>query len=169
MVTQSFCVWVVLFRYVLLKFVLLRFFLLILLFSKLTLLHPEYFIALSSKIDTSCLIVFSSPVYSIPSVTSIVSFFPFVRAIALNGSAVSSIASDNENSSILSFVASSSILDKNTSFSVSEVRRATCFLVLLVHSFSPSIISMTSVFASIMVSGVFISWLASVMNRFCFS
>ena len=35
--------------------------------------------------------------------------------------------------------------------------------------FDPSIISMTSVLASMIVSGVLISWLASVIKRFCFS
>ena len=129
----------------------------------------EYFIALSKSREIICRIFFSSPTYSTCSATLISNCFPFVFATERNPSAVSSTASESENDTFSSFVPSSSMRERNTSFSVREVSLAICFLVLCVHSFSPSIISMTSVLASMIVSGVLISWLASVIKRFCFS
>lgn len=51
--------------------------------------------------------------------------------------------------------------------SVSCAMRATCSWMPLVHSLSPSAISMTSVLAFMTESGVLGSWLASVTNRRC--
>ena len=50
---------------------------------------------------------------------------------------------------------------------INRVNRATCCLLLVVHSVSPLIISDNSVLVSMIASGVFNSWPALVMNSFC--
>lgn len=65
--------------------------------------------------------------------------------------------------------APSSMRASKTRRSVRAPSRSACSSMLLVHSSSPCSRAITSFAARITASGVLISWLASVMKRFCFS
>ena len=128
-----------------------------------------YFIALSTRILMSCLIEFSSPIYLTPSSISVLIFLPFTSDSVEKWS-ITSCATSEISNSIFSFGSGfSSSLESATICFVKDVSLLTCFLVFWVHSLSPFTISITSIFASIIVRGVLISWLASVIKRFCFS
>lgn len=89
------------------------------------------------------------------------------RALPWCASAMARFASSERSQSSISSSPPSSIFAKKTRRSVSYAMRATCLWMPLVHSLSPSVISMTSVLAFMTESGVLGSWLSSVTNRRC--
>ena len=109
----------------------------------------------------------SSAMMEMPSATSLTSFLPSEEATGSKVSAVSRTLFESEQELILDLSARSSARAICTRFAMSPLIRSTWRMVEAVHSFSPSIISRTSVLARMTARGVFSSWLALVMNCFC--
>ena len=139
--------------------------------SSLTVIDPfasQYFTALSSRMETICCRPRLSPLMRISGAISTVKRFPSFSATLRKGSELSAATAERSTSvSSDSFISSSRV--STTKSSISVWSRLICLRVLSVHLLLPPSTSVISVFADMTARGVFSSWLALVMKRFCFS
>ena len=128
-----------------------------------------YLTALSANMEVSWRTAASSPVRYTSASAVTRRRLPARSAAAEKAMAVSYTASLREKRSRTATARSSSMRESVTRLFTSRRRRATCFSMPVSHSFSPWLSSRISQLAEMMVSGVFNSCPASVMNWRCFS